>query len=76
MLEKFAQKDPSCVSYDEKLQFYDALSDEVRYVNTRVMYVHTYILMYINMCICLYVCMHISAYYIHISQISLHTDGW
>ena len=35
MLEKFAQKDPSCVSYDEKLQFYDALSDEVRtYVYT------------------------------------------
>jgi len=29
MLEKFAQKDPSCTSYDEKLQFYDALSEEV-----------------------------------------------
>lgn len=43
MLEKFAQKDPSCVSYDEKLQFYDALSDEVMYIYYVHIFTNTYL---------------------------------
>ena len=30
MVEKFAQKKPSCIAYDEKLQFYSNLVIEVR----------------------------------------------
>ena len=29
MVEKFAAKDPSCIQYDEKLQFYSNLANEV-----------------------------------------------
>jgi hypothetical protein len=29
MVEKFAAKDPSCIAYDEKLQFYSNLANEV-----------------------------------------------
>ena len=30
MVEKFAAKQPSCIAYDEKLQFYANLANEVR----------------------------------------------
>lgn len=30
MLEKFASRHPSCVSYDDKMQFYSQVADEVR----------------------------------------------
>jgi len=30
MVEKFAQKKPTCIAYDEKLQFYSNLVIEVR----------------------------------------------
>ena len=29
MVEKFAAKNPSCIEYDEKLQFYSNLANEV-----------------------------------------------
>ncbi len=29
MVEKFAAKNPSCIAYDEKLQFYSNLANEV-----------------------------------------------
>lgn len=51
MLEKFASRHPSCVSYDDKMQFYSQVADEVGswlsvcshvYIMHIRMYVHTH----------------------------------
>ena len=41
MVEKFAQKKPACIAYDEKLQFYSNLVIEVREVGILGNYVYT-----------------------------------
>ena len=41
MVEKFAQKKPTCIAYDEKLQFYSNLVIEVRGVGILGTYVYT-----------------------------------
>ena len=41
MVEKFAQKKPACIAYDEKLQFYSNLVIEVREVGILDNYVYT-----------------------------------
>ena len=41
MVEKFAQKKPTCIAYDEKLQFYSNLVIEVREVGILDNYVYT-----------------------------------
>lgn len=41
MVEKFAQKKPTCIAYDEKLQFYSNLVIEVREVGILGNYVYT-----------------------------------
>ena len=41
MVEKFAQKKPTCIAYDEKLQFYSNLVIEVRNIGILGNYVYT-----------------------------------
>ena len=46
MLEKFASRHPSCVSYDDKMQFYSQVADEVRRLQGVCVYIHIYVRTY------------------------------
>ena len=63
MLEKFASRHPSCVSYDDKMQFYSQVADEVRsWLSQVCAYMYTQIIRTCTLvcvlcgCVCVCVC--------------------